>query len=223
MALPTFPPEVDVQRKAGHYDDAELRLARQGYYGMVSEVDFHVGRMLDVLDETGLADETIVVFTSDHGEWLGEHLKYGKGYPGHDCVSRVPLLMRVPGITGGHRVSHLAEGVDVVPTLLEACGVPVPPHLQGQSLMALVNGSDQPVKDVALMEFTGWKMVRSCNFRYVVHEEGREFLYDLQAPWGEYRDVSVKTEYRAALADHRHLLLQRLITMERPRKRIWNY
>lgn len=223
MTLPTFPPEVDAQRKADHYDDAELRLARQGYYGMVSEVDHHVGQMLDVLDETGLAEDTIVVFTSDHGEWLGEHLKYGKGYPGHDCVSRVPLLMRVPGVQGGRRVSHLVEGVDVVPTLLEACGAPVPPHLQGQSLMPLVKGSDQAVKDVALMEFSGWKMIRSKTCRYVVHDDGREFLYDLQAEWGEYRNVAEVADYQVALGAHRHLLLQRLIAMERPRKRIWNY
>ena len=105
---------------------ASFRLARQGYYGMVSEVDHHVGRMLDALDELGIAEETIVVFTSDHGEWLGEHLRYGKSYPGHDCVSRVPLLMRVPGKESGRRVSNIVEGVDVLPTLLEACGVPHP-------------------------------------------------------------------------------------------------
>ncbi len=223
LTLPSFPPEVDEKRKADHYDDAELRLAQQGYYGMVSEVDHHVGRMLDTLDELGLADDTVVIFTSDHGEWLGEHLKYGKGYPGHDCVSRVPLLMRVPGIAGGQRVSHLVEGVDVVPTLLELCGVPVPPHLQGTSLMSLIAGGDEPVKDVTLMEFTGWKMIRSHDFRYIVHDDGREFLYDLNAQWGEYRDVSGEAKYGEALMRHRHLLLQRLIAMERPRKRVWAY
>ena len=131
MNLPSFPPEVDEKRNENHYGDRELRLARQGYYGMVSEVDHHVGRMLDALDELGIADETIVVFTSDHGEWLGEHLRYGKGYPGHDCVSRVPLLIRIPGKESGHRVSNIVEGVDVLPTLLEACGVPLPPAFTG--------------------------------------------------------------------------------------------
>jgi len=223
LTLPSFPPEVDEKRKADHYDDAELRLAQQGYYGMVSEVDHHVGRMLDTLDELGLADDTVVIFTSDHGEWLGEHLKYGKGYPGHDCVSRVPLLMRVPGVAGGQRVSHLVEGVDVVPTLLALCGVPVSPHLQGTSLMPLISGDDEPVKDVTLMEFTGWKMIRSHDFRYIVHDDGREFLYDLNAQWGEYRDVSGEVKYGEALVRHRHLLLQRLIAMERPRKRVWAY
>ena len=223
VALPSFPPEADEKRNAEHYSDEELRLARQGYYGMVSEVDHHVGRMLDSLDELGIADETIVVFTSDHGEWLGEHLKYGKGYPGHDCVSRVPLLMRVPGIEGGHRVSSLVEGVDVVPTLLEACGASVPPHLQGQSLCSAFRGGDGPEKDVALMEFTGWKMIRSENYRYVTHAEGQEFLYDLSAEWGEYRDVSDDPDHADALAEHRHLLIKRLVEMEKPRKKTWGY
>lgn len=223
LTLPSFPPEVDEKRGPDHYDDAELRLAQQGYYGMVSEVDHHVGRMLDTLDELGLADDTVVIFTSDHGEWLGEHLKYGKGYPGHDCVSRVPLLMRVPGVEGGKRVSHLVEGVDVVPTLLELCGAPVPPHLQGSSLMSLIQGQDDAVKDIALMEFTGWKMIRSQDYRYVAHEDGREFLYDLHAEWGEYRNVVDDVAHADALAQHRKLLIQRLVVMERPRNRIWSY
>lgn len=223
LTLPSFPPEMDEKRKPDHYDDAELRLAQQGYYGMVSEVDHHVGRMLDTLDELGLADDTVVIFTSDHGEWLGEHLKYGKGYPGHDCVSRVPMLMRVPGIEGGKRVSHLVEGVDIVPTLLELCGAPVPPHLQGTSLASLIAGEDEPVKDIALMEFNGWKMIRSQDYRYIAHDDGREFLYDLNAEWGEYRDVAGDAGYADALTRHRQLLIQRLISMERPRKKVWSY
>ena len=80
LPLPTFPPEVDAQRNPQNFSDEELRLARQGYYGQVSEVDHHVGQLLGALDELGMAGETVVVFTSDHGEWLGEHLRYGKGY-----------------------------------------------------------------------------------------------------------------------------------------------
>ena len=223
MTLPSFPPEIDAKRNENHYGDRELRLARQGYYGMVSEVDHHVGRLLDALDELGIADETIVVFTSDHGEWLGEHLRYGKGYPGHDCVSRVPLLMRIPEKESGRRVSSIVEGVDVLPTLLEACGVPTPPHLQGQSLYPVFSGGKDPDKSVALMEATGWKMIRSENYRYIAHDDGREFLYDLNTEWGEYRDVSPDPNHTNALIEHRHLLIKRLIEMERPKKRIWGY
>ena len=90
LTLPPFPPALDARRGPRHFSDDELRSAHHGYYAMVSEVDHHVGRILDRLDGLGIADNTIVVFTSDHGEWLGEHLRYGKGYPGHDAVTRVP-------------------------------------------------------------------------------------------------------------------------------------
>ena len=87
FTLPIFPPDIDGQRSADHCSDDELRAARHGYYAMVSEVDHHVGRILTHLDERDLREHTIVVFTSDHGEWLGEHLKYGKGYPAAHCTT----------------------------------------------------------------------------------------------------------------------------------------
>ena len=92
------------------------------------------------LEELGLAENTIVVFTSDHGEWLGEHLRYGKGHPGHDCISRVPMIVRWPrGLRAPGRTEHaLVEGVDLVPTLLECAGIPTPYHLQGRSFRALL-------------------------------------------------------------------------------------
>ena len=85
LTLPVFPPEVEAKRSERFFSDQELRSARQGYYAMVSEVDHHVGRILACLEELDLTERTIVVFTSDHGEWLGEHLRYGKGYPGCAC------------------------------------------------------------------------------------------------------------------------------------------
>jgi len=110
-----------------------------------------------------------------------------------------------------------------VPTLLEAAGVPVPPHVQGRSLLPLLEGADAPVRDSALMEFTGWKALTTQHFRYVAHADGREFLYDLQAPWGEYRDVSGDPAYAGALAEHRRWLVQRVIAQEQPLPRVWPY
>ena len=136
LPLPSFPPEVEAQRGPQNFPDDELRLARQGYYGQISEVDHHVGRLLSSLDELGITDETVVIFTSDHGEWLGEHLRYGKGYPAHDQCSRVPLLIRpaddtVPACTD----TGLTEALDVLPTILDLAGIQTPPHLQGCSLL----------------------------------------------------------------------------------------
>lgn len=230
FTLPDFPSELDAQRPADGtvdeiYSDAQLRSARHGYYAMVSEVDHYVGQILDRLDELALADNTVVVFTSDHGEWLGEHLRYGKGYPGHDCVSRVPLLIRFPAGKMGRRCQEIVEGVDVIPTLLDCAGIQIPPHLQGRSIYPILI-SDEPTAvptKPALMEFTGWKMLRSDDYRYVAHADGREFFYDLNQPLGEYHNVSDDVSYAPTLARMRHQLIQRLIESERPRARSWAY
>ena len=69
---------------------------------------------------SGKRDDTIIIFTSDHGEWLGEHLRYGKGYPAHDAASRVPLIIDAPGMSSGQTRADIVESVDILPTLLEA-------------------------------------------------------------------------------------------------------
>lgn len=221
FSLPTFPPEVEAQRSSNSFSDAELRAARHGYYAMISEVDHHVGRILEHLDRCGLREETIVIFTSDHGEWLGEHLRYGKGYPAPDCVSRVPLLVRWPERirAPGRTIEQIVEAVDVVPTLLEWAGIQRPPFLGGHVLPE-DNTSEAAA---ALTEGAGWKAWRTSQFRYVVHHDGRELLFDLTCDPGEYYDVAADPAYSATLADLRHQLLQRLLVLERPRARVWSY
>ena len=223
LPLPSFPPEAEAQRNAHNFPDEELRLARQGYFGQVSEVDHHVGRMLASLEELGLADDTVVIFASDHGEWLGEHLRYGKGYPAHDQCSRVPLLMRLPGNAARARTdSGLTEALDVLPTILDLAAIQIPPHLQGRSLLPRLYGDGQG-DDSALTEHTGWKSLRTERFRYVLHADGTECLYDLSAKWGDYRDVAAEPAYAAELADVRHRLSRKLLAAERPLPRAWPY
>ncbi len=192
---------------------------------MVSEVDHHVGRVLDRLDELGMAENTVVVFTSDHGEWLGEHLKYGKGYPGHDCVSRVPLIVRWPegGLAVGGATSDLTEGVDVVPTLLECAGIPVPGHVQGRSLLPTLRGEPADAKGCALMEMHGWKTVRTRDHRYVLRASGEELLFDLRSDPLAYENIAGDPAAAGVLADHRLQLARRVIEIERPLPRTWQY
>jgi arylsulfatase len=219
LKLPKFPSGTDCKFAS----EAELRSARQGYYAMVTEMDHYVGKILDQLEAQGVADNTIVIFTSDHGEWLGEHGKYGKGYPGPDCVSRVPLLIRIPKslaekVRKGQTVSHIVEAVDVIPTILDLAGIQIPSHLQGVSLFA-----ENYQNEGALMEVVGSKIFRTENFRYVVHDDGKELLFDLKEDPGEYFNVAADSSYQTALADHRRLLLKKLLRMERPKARTWRY
>lgn len=224
LSLPSFPAELDAQRD-GRFGDDELRTARHGYYAMVSEVDAHLGTILDTIDDCGLTDSTMVIFVSDHGEWLGEHLRYGKGHPADDAVSRVPLILRWPGGIEpvGAAVSSIVEAVDVVPTVLDACGIQPPPQLQGSSLMPLIDGQAARGRASAITEATGWKALRTEYYRYLFHSDGSESLFDLRADPGEYVDVAEDQSYAADLAQLRHLLLQRMLAAEQPLPREWPY
>ncbi|NOK63960.1 MAG: DUF229 domain-containing protein [Chloroflexi bacterium AL-W] len=225
LTLPPYPAELEPNRVAANCSEDNLRAARHGYYAMISEVDAYVGRILAHLDQLELTENTIVFFLSDHGEWLGDHLRYGKGYPGDDAVSRVPLIVRWPAgvVAPGRTITQIVEAVDVVPTLLECVGMQIPPRLQGQSFAQALTNEAWVGRGAALMEYTGWKAFRTPRYRYLIHAGGHEKLWDLQHDPGEYVDVANDTTYRDVLAEQRRLLLQRLIEIERPLPRTWPY
>jgi len=110
--------------------DDDWRRLIANYWGLCSLVDTHVGTILDTLEACGLSDNTIVVFTSDHGDMLGSHRLVAKCVMYQESV-RVPLMIRLPAQTKGQRVMGPVSQVDVVPTLLELMGQPQPDHLQG--------------------------------------------------------------------------------------------
>jgi arylsulfatase A-like enzyme len=224
MALPQYPPQLNDQRIKAGFTDEVLRGARQGYYAMISELDHHIGRVLGALEELGLAGNTIVVYTSDHGEFLGEHERWGKGYPGPDCVARTPLIVRDPRMGEVGRVSDaMVEAVDLAPSVLELAGVTVPPHLQGDSWARAVRGEAYAGKEEALMEFNGWKSIRTATHRYLLRADGQELLFDVGKPLGEYHNVAGEKAYAEVLAEHRHQMARRLIQIERPLPRVWPY
>ena len=123
------------------------------YWAMVDLLDDQVGRILDALEAEGVADETVVVFTSDHGDWLGDHGLFQKGVPHTRELTRVPWIVRWPGVAvPGRRVSAPTSHVDVVPTLLDAAGVEVPYGVQGASLRPVLTGDADSLRSFALVE-----------------------------------------------------------------------
>ena len=125
---------------AADMDDAAVRQMRATYYGMMTEVDDQLGRIFAFLDETGQWDDTLVVFTADHGEQLGDHYLLGKlGY--FDASFRVPLVIRAPGHAGGALVGAPTESIDVLPSLLDWLGAPLPNALDGRSLLPFLRGT----------------------------------------------------------------------------------
>jgi arylsulfatase A-like enzyme len=136
------------------YEAGEIAEIRRAYYAMVSLVDDEVRRILGCLDELGLRDDTLVVFTSDHGEMLGDHELLLKGPVMYDPAVRVPLMLRWPGVVpAGVRRDELVQWIDLPSTLMAAAGVPAPGQLQGSDLLPLAAKSGPWTRDWALCEY----------------------------------------------------------------------
>lgn len=208
--------------------DADLRRIKAFYYGMVTDVDRAVGRVLEALEQAGIAEDTIVVFTSDHGEYLGDHGKFGKGMPGNECIMRVPCLISHPGhVPEGATVGEMVEALDLAPTLLDYAGVVAEPELQGRSLRGLIEG-DSAGRDSVFAEYAMpgrlWRStVRTREWLYSAGSDGGELLYDLSRDPGEHHNVAGEEACAAALSDLRRLCLQRQMAALRPGPRVAAY
>lgn len=124
------------------------------YWGLCSLVDTHIGAILNTLDDCGLQDNTIVVFTSDHGDMMGAHQLAGKCVMYREAV-RVPFMIRLPGQTRSKRIMGPVSQVDIVPTLLDLMNQPVPAHLQGKSLRPWIEQPDRRLDDPVFIEWNG--------------------------------------------------------------------
>jgi arylsulfatase A-like enzyme len=135
------------------------------------------------------------------------------------------MIVRWPaGLHGPGRTEHaLVEGVDLVPTLLECAGIPVPYHIQGRSFHALLQGGLYDERTSALTEMNGWKTLRTDRYRYVIEADGRESLFDLDQDPLAYHDHADDPACAELLAELRQQMLIRLLERERPLPRAWAY
>jgi arylsulfatase len=199
---------------------AEHRETTAAYYAMIEQVDTAVGEMLDALEKSGQADNTIVIFMSDHGEMLGDHGIYLKGPYFYDCLTRVPLIVRWPKrFKKGLKVDALVELVDLAPTLLEAAGVPAEVGMQGRSLMDLCTGKTTEHRTSVYCEYLDAQAlydvppmcssVRTERYKVAYYQGIRTGeLYDLQADpsethnlWASIHHSDVREEMMALLVD----------------------
>lgn len=166
-----------------------LHEAEQGYYGSITAIDKEFARLLTTLDTNGMADNTIVIYTSDHGEMLGSHGHMAKQMP-HEESCRVPFLMRHPELKTPQTSDALFASVDIYPTLCGLANIPVPHHCVGRDLSPLMRGKGfQQSEMVFLMNNQGppnrmevdvptYRGVRTRTHTYAVQLDGRWVLYD---------------------------------------------
>ena len=150
--------EISKLRKPGRYDehnpadlvaanDLDIRQMRAAYFGLIAEVDLHVGRIIDQLKSSGQYDNTLIIFTSDHGEMLGDHYVWGKEIY-FDQSFHLPLIIRDPSPAAdgvrGQRITELSEAIDIMPTILNFLDQPIPRNCDGASLIPLLRAASGP-------------------------------------------------------------------------------
>ncbi len=179
--------------------EAELQRTKALYLGEASLVDKWVGTLLETVDSLGLADDTLIIITADHGTQCLDHGGFGKGVPplyAHD--TRILWLMRGPGIPCGNS-SAIVQSHDLMPTILNALGIEAP--ADGTSVLPIVRGDAQQLRDHAVIGWSGWAdgrakgraSARDDFWNYSVStgdEDLNEHLFDLQADPGEHHDIA---------------------------------
>jgi choline-sulfatase len=182
----------------------DVRRSRRGYYAMTSYFDARVGDLISTLEQQGLADDTLIIVTSDHGDMVGEHgLWFKRSY--YDWSARVPFILSWPGHhPEGRRVEAVTSLVDLYPTLLEMLDLPRPDwtRLDGHSFAGLVASNDADWKDEAVVDFTSagalhpWRAVRQGRFKYVAVHGGESLLFDLSTDPDEWHNLAGSAAHR---------------------------
>ena len=181
------------------------------YYRHVEMVDAEVGRVLQALDDSGCADNTVVVFTADHGEGTAHHQMTRKNQL-YDEAVKVPFIISWPGRlpAGGTDRVHLITGMDIMPTLCDCVGIKPPPNMRGTSLRPLLEGRTVPghAHVVAEVHTNTARMVRTAQHKYIKYvDDPVEQLFDLRNDPGELRNLARDSGHADALREHRKLLL----------------
>ena len=181
---------------AANFDISEedTREAIRAYYACISFVDEQVGRLLNALEEKGLADDTIVVFVSDHGYQLGAHGLWFKNYLFHESVV-APLIIKVPHGMPSRKEKRVVELLDVYPTLMSLAGIKPPSHLEGQSLLPLMRGEPMDWKDFGLIESKrGGKAIYTQAWSFMDWGGEDYELYDLQNDPFQFHNVAAQKQ-----------------------------
>lgn len=178
----------------------------RSYLASTTFVDSQIGRLMDALDANGLTQNTIVVLWSDHGWHLGEKLITGKNTL-WERSTRVPLIFAGPGILEGGRCTQPAELLDMYPTLLDLCGLPENPVLEGHSLRPQLRDPSAPREWPAITTHnTGNHGIRTERWRYIHYADGSEELYDIRNDPQEWKNLAKDPSVAAVLDEHRRWL-----------------
>ena len=189
--------------KTHEIPDEEARKARAAYYTCCEFLDETVGDLLTLLERDGFLDNTIIVYTTDHGEMAGEHGQWWKSSY-YEAAARVPLIVydRQLQQSHGNRVTAPVELNDLFPTLCTRAGIPIPEGLDGDELTDLMSGNAEGWRNTAITEYwanqtTGpMRMLRTPRYKYVAFPEHESILFDLETDPDEFENLTGQAEHR---------------------------
>lgn len=206
----------ETKPKAETETEAEIREFIAEYYGMISNIDWNLGRILNELDKLGIADNTMVIFLSDHGDMLGQHGSFcGIKCQPHRAAMQVPLIIRYPKrFTPAKTQAMVDVGVDMMPTLLDLCGLAAPEEMQGQSYLPVLDGKSDNARDAIWYQvFTqtggnpgefapfAQRGVRTKEWLYVRHKDERVYLYNELIDPAEQTNLVDDPQYESLMRD----------------------
>jgi arylsulfatase A-like enzyme len=169
-------------RGFGEFDESDFRKSKASYYGLVSHVDERIGLFVEHLKSQGLYDDSLIIFTSDHGSMLGEHGFVEKWGYMYDQVIRTPLLIKMPGNQyAGTRKTDMVESIDLMPTILDLLSRDIPDNVQGKSLLPYIRGKADSHKQRVYAQYycgslqnTPALMVRDKKWKLTSYPEGHQ-------------------------------------------------
>ncbi|RMF95514.1 MAG: DUF4976 domain-containing protein [Planctomycetota bacterium] len=204
-----------------NWTEEDWRMHRWAYRRLTERVDGQIGRVLGALRRSGQDRNTVIVFTSDHGDHDSAHHLEHKSIP-YEEAARVPLIVAYPPETkpGAVDEEHLVNvGLDLIPTVCDYAGADVPAGLSGRSLRALAAGREEKAwREYVVSECKCGRMIRNDRFKYIVYESGtnREQLFDLRNDPGELHNLAVRAEYQDTLRQMRKALAEWMVQTNDP-------
>jgi arylsulfatase A-like enzyme len=212
IPVPKLPADAAAQRAAcgdrRHCVDDErmMRVMSAIYYGSITHIDTQLARLFGELNKLGMADNTLILFTADHGNMLGDRGRWFKGVQ-YDGSARVPLLWKGPKgakENGGRVVENVVDNADLAPSILEAAGLPVPEGMQGRSFLKLARGEAAGWRDRSYSQLRSG-MLLDGDYKYIDNSldgTGPKELYDMRNDPKEQRDLSSDPKQKDRLAQY---------------------
>jgi len=169
----------------------QVAVTRRQYCAATEVIDEQVGAILDALERRGMSDNTYVIFTSDHGEMLGDHGLYTKGVAYEPSLG-VPLIVAGPGIEGKRTCDALVELIDLNPTVCELAGLPPQENIDARSLVAVLQGNEQTHRTETVSAMTGFRCLRTERYKYIESFNDVQELYDLHGDPHEQNNIALQ-------------------------------